>query len=292
MLTAAFIPFGDLVDVQMPMDYSTDKHRGFGFVEFEDAEDAAAAIDNMDEAELFGRTIRVNVANPAKYPERANKAVWTEESYFEQQQQEHASNDATATETNASARAAWQAEAVPAAAAPAVPAAPSTGGNKLPRVYMDIKIGSSKAGRIVMELRSDVTPRTAENFRQLCTHSKGFGFKGSSFHRIIPDFMCQGGDFTRHNGTGGKSIYGEKFADENFTLKHTGAGTLSMANSGPNSNGSQFFMCLTKTDWLDGKHVVFGQVIQGLDVLRRMEAQGGESGKTKTKVVIEDCGEL
>lgn len=161
-----------------------------------------------------------------------------------------------------------------------------------PRVFFDITIADKPAGRVTMELFADVAPKTAENFRALCTMEKGFGYKGCAFHRVIPQFMCQGGDFTRGNGTGGKSIYGEKFADENFKLKHTGAGDLSMANAGPNTNGSQFFICTVPCAWLDGKHVVFGKVKEGLDIIKKMEAEGTSNGTPRSRIVIADCGQL
>ncbi|XP_057971654.1 peptidyl-prolyl cis-trans isomerase-like [Malania oleifera] len=166
-----------------------------------------------------------------------------------------------------------------------------------PKVFFDMEVGGAPAGRIVMELFADTTPRTAENFRTLCTGEKGIGkrgkplhFKGSTFHRVIPDSMCQGGDFT--NSTGSELIYGQKFADENFIKKHTGPGVLSMANAGPNTNSSQFFICTVKMSWLNGKHVVFGQVMEGLDVVKAIEKVGSSSRRTSKPMKVADCSQL
>lgn len=168
-----------------------------------------------------------------------------------------------------------------------------------PKVYFDVRIGNKTPQRVTFELFKNVVPKTVENFRALCTGEKGTGrsgkklhYKGCVFHRIIPGFMIQGGDFTRGNGTGGESIYGSKFRDENFKLRHDKPYLLSMANAGPNTNGSQFFITTVKTPHLNGKHCVFGKVIEGEDVIRDMEKTGSSSGKTKIKVAIADCGEL
>lgn len=167
-----------------------------------------------------------------------------------------------------------------------------------PKVYFDIALGKKEAGyqtplgRIVMELKEDVVPKTTENFKTLCTNPEGEGYKNSRFHRIIPEFMCQGGDFTKDNGTGGYSIYNnnDKFEDENFQLSHQGPGVLSMANAGPDTNGSQFFLCVANTNWLDGNHVVFGQVVEGYEVVKAMEVLGARDGMPERSVMIQDCG--
>jgi len=296
VLRAAFIPFGELSEVQLPIDYQTEKHRGFAFIDYELPEDAQAAIDNMNDSELFGRTLRVNIAKPLRIKENATRPVWADEEWLQTYSGTEKIANAEPTggteelenQKNAKLKRQGQ-EAVEIAGAQT---GKSGKKHKNPQVYFDCKIGSSNVGRIIILLRADVCPKTAENFRALCTGEKGMGYKNSIFHRVIPGFMLQGGDFTNHNGTGGKSIYGKKFDDENFQLQHTGAGTLSMANSGPNTNGSQFFLTVEKTDWLDGKHVVFGNVVSGLNVVKKIEKFGSKSGKPSEKITITGCGEL
>jgi len=157
-------------------------------------------------------------------------------------------------------------------------------------VYFDIKINDAPAGRIVMKLYDDVVPKTAQNFRELATGVHGYGYQGSPFHRVIPGFMVQGGDFVYENGTGVKSIYGSRFPDENFRIRHLKPFLLSMANTGPNSNACQFFITTVVTSWLDGKHVVFGEVVQGTELVKMMESLGTELGKPRKKIVIAASG--
>ncbi|KAI6021426.1 hypothetical protein PISMIDRAFT_166208 [Pisolithus microcarpus 441] len=167
--------------------------------------------------------------------------------------------------------------------------------SKSSNVFFDVSVGPKPVGRIVFKLYDDTVPKTARNFRELAAGFKqegkpSIGYKGSTFHRIIPEFMIQGGDFTRHDGTGGLSIYGERFPDENFVHKHDKPGLLSMANAGANTNGSQFFITTVVASWLDNKHVVFGEVVEGMDVVQAVEAQGTRSGQPRARVQITDSG--
>ncbi|MCB1145196.1 MAG: peptidylprolyl isomerase [Leptospiraceae bacterium] len=160
------------------------------------------------------------------------------------------------------------------------------------KCYFDIEIDGEPGGRIVFKLYADDVPKTAANFLALADGTKGYGYAGSAFHRVIPEFMLQGGDFTNHNGTGGKSIYGSVFEDENFKYKHDKPGLLSMANRGPGTNGSQFFITTVVTAWLNGKHVVFGEVSEGMDVVKKIETLGSSSGAPQKKIVIKESGLL
>ena len=166
------------------------------------------------------------------------------------------------------------------------------------KCFFDVEVDKKPFGRIVVGVFGDVVPKTAKNFITLCEGKidpktqKNFGYAGTPFHRVIPQFMLQGGDFTEGNGSGGASIYGRSFPDENFKLKHGGAGTLSMANAGKDTNGSQFFITVAQTSWLDGHHVVFGKVVEGMDIVKKIEALGSQSGATNGQIIIAKSGEV
>ncbi|KAJ1666589.1 hypothetical protein IW140_005067 [Coemansia sp. RSA 1813] len=262
-LHAAFIPFGEIVQITLPPDASSsNRHRGIGFIEFEEEADALAATDNMNDAELFGRTIAVRPAKAAPGSNVSAGKIFNQESWMEK-------NMPGTTASNVGSGLIQK------------------HGNI--RAFLDFAVDGQPGGRVEIELRTDVAPRTAENFRALCTGEQGFGYAGSKVHRVVPGFMMQAGDFARGDGTGGKSIYGERFADENFTLTHDRPGILSMANAGPNTNGSQFFVTMAKTPWLDGKHVVFGSVVEGMDVVRMVEALGDPDAPLAPKKTITIC---
>ncbi|MCP9257132.1 PPIase [Dirofilaria immitis] len=361
ILQAGFVPFGEIVSISVPLDYETGNTV--------DLEDAAAAIDNMNDSELFGRTIRCNFARPPKANERSQRPVWADDEWlktgaflstpdrntdimldainkvtnidavmstsggngvaliseiellkhrgidinpnnlmvsescplivsvhkdkerlFENLNGNHkigtifrsfphyGTGESTSKECDKASEAVSDESAI-------VPVKLS-----LPRVYLGIRIGIRYIGRIVIELRSDIVPKTAENFRQLCTGEKGFGYEGIFLYPVLlsitfssnnSTFHGASRDFTKGDGTGGKSIYGLKFADENFKLKHSMAGIVSMANCGPDTN-----------DWLDNKHVVFGHVVEGMNIVKQIEQQGSKSGKPMMQVTIVECGEL
>jgi len=274
-----FIQFGFISSVKLPKDFSKDnKHRGFAFVEFEEADDAAEAFFNMNDSEIMGNQIKVNFAMPDKAKD-ANKPIWETDEYSKEVL-ENIKKGKFESEENE--KETTQADSKPI----------SVKSDSYQHIYMDIIIDNRKAGKLVFQLNRDVCPKTTENFFKLATDFPKGNYRGSKFHRIIPDFMAQGGDIVKGNGTGSMSIFGDKFTDENFVLKHDARGVLSMANSGPNTNGSQFFILFAPAPHLDSKHVVFGKMISGFEVLDQIEDAGSGNGKPKKVVKIVDCGEF
>uniref|UniRef100_A0A8C7SSZ5 Peptidyl-prolyl cis-trans isomerase n=1 Tax=Oncorhynchus mykiss TaxID=8022 RepID=A0A8C7SSZ5_ONCMY len=252
--------------IQIPIDYETEKHRGFAFIEFELAE---VSLINL----YANITIRVNIAKPMRIKEGSSRPVWSDDDWLKK----------------FSGTTAEEAEVTESTGESSEP--PAKKGRTNPQVYMDIKIGNKPAGRLRFLLRADIAPMPAENFLCLCTHEKGVGFKGSCFHHVIPQFMCQGGDFTNHNGTGCKSIYGRKFEDENFVLKHTAADcklTLSISNPKLNLESVSYFTTKVLYVVTDCEEVVYQD---SCHVVCHHTQQGTKEGKTKQKVIILDCGD-
>ena len=264
-LNSYFSTFGEIVKVELPIDPSRPgQHRGIAFIEYELQQDALEAVENMNNNMFMGRLITCSISKQKMRD--LKKPLWEDEDYIELYAKEF--NNNAITELNIKV------------------------GKGTKDVYMNIQIGSVVAGQLKIQVRNDIVPITSTNFITLITGELGYGYKNCVFHRIIPNFMIQGGDFISQNGYGGKSIYGDQFDDENFELKHTGPGILSMANSGPNTNQSQFFITTVATPHLDNKHVVFGRVIDGMDIVKKMEMTGSADGVPSEEIKIIECGLL
>ena len=258
-----FSTFGDIIKVDIPVNpESPGQHRSIAFIEFEEQQDALEAVENMNNNLLQGKLIKCSIAR--QKIRDFTKPLWEDEDYIKLYSKQFEGNSITEMNIKAS--------------------------DDVKYVYLNIQIGNVLAGKLIVQVRTDIVPLTAANFIQLCTGELGFGYKNSIFHRVIPGFMLQAGDFISGDGFGGKSIYGDTFNDENFELKHVGPGILSMANSGKNTNSSQFFITTAATPWLDDKHVVFGRVVDGMDIVKKIEAVGTKDGVTTEIVSIIDCG--
>eukprot|EP00834_Sanchytrium_tribonematis_P002838 NODE_96_length_20709_cov_1.429161.p7 type:complete len:287 gc:universal NODE_96_length_20709_cov_1.429161:3579-4439(+) len=258
-----FSTFGEIVKVELPENpQMPGHHRQIAFIEFEEKEDALQAVENMNNNLLLNRIIKCSIS---KHKVRNfSKPLWEDEDYLQLYSKQFEGN--SISEMNLKVE------------------------GETKQLYFTVQIGNILAGKIIIQIRNDIVPKTSENFFKLTTGELGFGYKNCIFHRIIPGFMLQCGDFLNNNGSGGKSIFGDQFDDENFSLKHTGPGIVSMANSGKNTNSSQFFITTVAAPWLDDKHVVFGRVVDGMDVVKKIEATGSKDGVPSQIVKIIDCG--
>eukprot|EP00835_Amoeboradix_gromovi_P007091 NODE_1052_length_1689_cov_0.396855.p1 type:complete len:294 gc:universal NODE_1052_length_1689_cov_0.396855:1366-485(-) len=258
-----FSTFGDIIKVDVPDNPDAPgQHRNIAFIEFEEQEDALEAVENMNNNKLLGKLIKCSIAR--QKIRDFSKPLWEDEDYVTLYSKQFEGNSITEMNIKAS--------------------------EDVKYVYMSIQIGNILAGKMILQIRTDVVPITSENFLKLSTGELGFGYKNCIFHRIIPGFMIQSGDFVKQNGFGGQSIFGDTFKDENFDLKHLGPGILSMANSGKDTNSSQFFITTAATPHLDNRHVVFGRVIDGMDIVKKIEAVGSKDGVPNHVVTIIDCG--